>query len=216
MVRRVFEQASKCEHLDAVVVATDDERIFNHVQTFGRVVMTSSFHNTGTDRCAEVVQMAEYADFQRVVNIQGDEPFIQPQQIGQVVSVLQKNENAKIATLVKRISEPAELDNPNVVKVVFEKNGRAIYFSRSPIPYVRDLPKDAWLTEHFFYKHIGLYGYRREVLLQVADLPKGTLEHAESLEQLRWLEAGISIGVGVTEFETQGVDTPEDLSRLKF
>lgn len=215
MVQRVYEQAQKCPALDAVVVATDDDRIAAHVQSFGRVAMTSEFHTTGTDRCAEVVQMPEFADFQKIVNIQGDEPFIHPEQIAQAVSIFEKNESAKIGTLVKRIKRAEDLTNPNVVKVVFGVDKKAIYFSRSPIPYFREKKQQEWLSSHAYFKHIGLYAFRREVLLEIPHLPKGKLESAESLEQLRWLEAGISIGLGITEHETQGIDSPEDLERLE-
>ena len=211
MVRRVFEQAQKCADLDAVVVATDDERIFSHVNTFGRAVMTSEFHTTGTDRCAELARLSEFTDYQVVVNIQGDEPFIRPEQIGQVVSVFGKNEKAKIATLAKRIEKVEDMKNPNVVKVVFGQNGEALYFSRSPIPHVRGFSQPEWFSKYSFFKHIGIYAFRREVLLQIPNLPKGQLEIAESLEQLRWMEAGIPIAVGITEFETKGIDSPEDL-----
>ena len=215
MVRRVYEQAVACPALDAVVVATDDERIFSHVKTFGRVVMTADFHTTGTDRCAEVAALPEFAGFQWIVNIQGDEPFIEPGQIAQVVALLQKKENAQIATLAKRIERLEELKNPNVVKAVFGQNGAALYFSRSPIPHLRGLRENAWVEQVDFYKHIGLYGFQRATLLQIAHLPKGKLETAESLEQLRWLEAGIPIQVGITEFESRGIDTPEDLLKTE-
>ncbi len=213
MIQRVYEQATKCQLLDSVVVATDDERIFQHVRTFGRVVMTSEFHTTGTDRCAEVVGMPQFIDYQLIVNIQGDEPFIQPEQIELAVSVLLNKNDAKISTLAKRIQDEVELFSPNVVKVVFGENGQVMYFSRSAIPHVRHLPEAKWLDANFFYKHIGLYVFHREVLLQISRLPPGKLEKIESLEQLRWLGHGMPIGIAVTEMETMGIDTPEDLAK---
>lgn len=213
MVQRVYEQAAKCTMLDAVVVATDDERIFQHVKAFGDVAMTATTNATGTDRCAEVAALPAFSGHELVVNIQGDEPFIRPEQIALAVSVLQKNEQAQVGTLVKRIDKAEDLFNPNVVKAVFGENGLALYFSRSPIPHLRHLPQAEWLSEHIFYKHIGLYVFRRETLMRLTRLPQGNLERAESLEQLRWLEHGVPIGVAITEFETVGIDTPEDLCR---
>ena len=214
MIRRVYEQASK-SGLDEVVVATDDERIFRHVSDFGgNAVMTSPEHPSGTDRCAEVAALPEYADFEIVVNIQGDEPFIQPSQIDLAVDVLIKNKNCPIATLAKQIEQPEALFNPNVVKVVFDKKIQALYFSRSPVPFLRNVPQAEWLAQGRFFKHIGLYAFRRETLLAVAALPPGQLERAESLEQLRWLENGYAIAIALTEFETIGIDVPEDLLRV--
>jgi len=211
MVRRVYEQASQSA-LDEVVVATDDQRIFTHVQDFGgNVVMTSPAHRSGTDRCAEVAALPQYVDFEIIVNIQGDEPFIQPAQIDLAVGVLSKNKNCPIATLAKQIEMPGALFDPNAVKVVFGQNMQALYFSRSPVPFLRNFPQQDWLAKGAFYKHIGLYAFRREVLPALAALPPGRLELAESLEQLRWLENGFAIQIALTEFETTGIDVPEDL-----
>ncbi len=213
MVRRVYEQASQSS-LGAVVVATDDQRIFNHVAAFGgKVVMTSDQHPSGTDRCAEVAAMPQYAEFQWIVNVQGDEPYIQPGQIDLVLDFLTKNENCPIATLAKKIDPGSKLDltDPNMVKVVFDIHQRALYFSRWPLPFHRNLPKEKWLAEGAFYKHIGLYAFCREVLLEVAALSPSRLELAESLEQLRWLENGYQIGVALTEFESISIDSPKDL-----
>lgn len=214
MIRRVYEQASK-SRLDEVVVATDDERIFTHVKDFGgNAVMTSPDHTSGTDRCAEVANLPQYADFEIIVNIQGDEPFIQPAQIDLAAEVLMKNKNCPLATLAKQIEQAEALFNPNVVKVVFGENMQALYFSRSPLPYLRNVPEAEWLAQGRFFKHIGLYAFHREALLAVAALPPGQLEQAESLEQLRWLENGYAIGIALTEFETTGIDVPEDLLRV--
>ena len=211
MIRRVFEQASKSS-LNRVVVATDDHRIFDHVKDFGgEVVRTSSTHLSGTDRCAEVTALPGFADFETIVNIQGDELFIQPGQIDLAVDFLTKNKNCSIATLAKQIEKPGELFNTNVVKVVFDKNRQALYFSRETVPHLRNVPRDAWLTAGEFYKHIGLYAFRREALLEVAVLTPGRLEQNESLEQLRWLENGYKIGIALTDVESFGIDTPEDL-----
>ncbi len=214
MIRRVYEQASK-SGLAEVVVATDDERIFTHVKDFGgHAVMTSQDHTSGTDRCAEVAALPQYADFEIIVNIQGDEPFIQPSQIDLAVDVLMKNKNYPIATLAKQIEQSEAIFNPTVVKVVFGENGQALYFSRSPVPFLRNVPEAEWLVQGRFFKHIGLYAFRREALLAVAVLPPGQLERAESLEQLRWLENGYAIGIALTAFETIGIDVPEDILRV--
>lgn len=214
MIRRVYEQASE-SGLTRIVVATDDERIFTHVKDFGgNAVMTSPDHTSGTDRCAEVAALPEYVDVEIIVNIQGDEPYIQPLQIDLAVDVLMKNKNCPIATLAKQIEQAEALFNPNVVKVVFGQNMQALYFSRSPVPFLRNVPESEWLAQGRFFKHIGLYAFRREALLAVAALPPGQLEQAESLEQLRWLETGYAIGIALTEFETTGIDVPEDLLRV--
>ncbi len=213
MVQRVYEQASKSA-LGQVVVATDDQRIFDHVASFGgQVVMTSDQHPSGTDRCAEVVSLSQFADFQFIVNVQGDEPFIAPAQINLALEVLARDENCPIATLARKIQSESNADllDPNLVKVVFDKHQRALYFSRWPLPFHRNLPQEKWLAEGAFYKHIGLYAFRREVLLEVAALPPSRLELAESLEQLRWLESGYPIGVALTEFESISIDSPNDL-----
>jgi 3-deoxy-manno-octulosonate cytidylyltransferase (CMP-KDO synthetase) len=214
MVRRVFEQASLSKTLTDVVVATDDERIFNHVLGFGgRALMTSADHLTGTERCAEVIE--KYGEnWDLAINIQGDEPFISPSQIDLLASCFE-DESTEVATLAKRISDPAELESPHVVKVVFGISGMAIYFSRFPIPFLRNQTLDAnKVGAHAFYKHIGLYAYRAESLKKLAGLMPSGLELAESLEQLRWLENGIGIKVGVTDFDSIGIDTPEDLRKF--
>ena len=212
MIQRVYEQACKSELATQVIVATDDERIFNHVQSFdGKVVMTSSSHKTGTERCAEVAANSE-ADI--IINVQGDEPFIAPEQIDLLIDFLNKKPQFAIGTLAKRLNLYEELCNPNTVKVIFNQLDEAIYFSRHPIPFLRDDVPENWLTKHTYYKHIGMYGYRQDTLLHIAQLTPTPLEQAENLEQLRWMENGIRIGITTTNLDTISIDTPEDLSRI--
>ncbi|HQU60787.1 MAG: 3-deoxy-manno-octulosonate cytidylyltransferase [Phaeodactylibacter sp.] len=214
VVQRVYEQASRARRLDQVIVATDDERIFQHVESFGgQVMMTRPEHQSGTDRCAEVAWRIDEAD--AIINIQGDEPFIAPEQIDLVAEPLARRQGVQISTLARRISLEEELHNPNIVKVVFNRQQMALYFSRSTIPYLRGVPTEQWLSAGVFYKHIGLYGFRREVLMDVTRMEQSRYEQLESLEQLRWLEAGINIFVNITETETIGIDTPEDLERAR-
>ncbi len=200
--------------MDRVVVATDDARIYDHVTGLGgEVMMTSPDHPSGTDRCAEVAR--HFPDAQIVLNVQGDEPFILPEQIDLLANTLLQNQHAAIATLAKKIDRPEFLNNPNIVKVVFSSQIGAIYFSRHPIPFVRGVAPENWLEQQDFYKHIGLYGFRSDALAEIACLSPTPLEKAESLEQLRWLEFGFRIAVGVTEWETIGVDTPGDLEGME-
>lgn len=214
MIQRVYEQAKKCD-LDHVVVATDDERIASVVRSFGgEVVMTDVKHQSGTDRCAEV--SLNLPDYEIVINIQGDEPFIDPAQIALVKSCF-TDKTIKLATLIKEIHTDEELFNPNIPKVVINSNQQAIYFSRHPIPYIRNAATQGdWLTSHQFYKHIGIYGYTRDTLLEITKLSPSSLELAESLEQLRWLENGYQIQTKVTGLETIAIDTPEDLQKIRF
>jgi 3-deoxy-manno-octulosonate cytidylyltransferase (CMP-KDO synthetase) len=215
MIRRVYEQAVRA--IDTVYVATDDSRIFDAVQAFGgKVVMTSPDHKSGTDRCSEAVDIAEETEglqFDVVLNIQGDEPFIEPEQLHQVKSCFYE-ENTQIATLVKEIHSEDVLFDPNRPKVVLNARNEAIYFSRSVIPYIRSVEPTDWLNRHVYYMHIGLYGFRRNILPILTTLPQSLLEIAESLEQLRWIENGYRIKAQVTGFESYGIDTPEDLQRL--
>ena len=212
MLQCVYAQAMLASRIDEVIVATDDDRIFDHVKDFGgNVIMTDPNHQSGTDRCAEVARQIE--GYELIVNIQGDEPFIDPAQIDLVVEPLQKE--AQIATLAKKIETKDALFNPNVVKVVFDKKHRAMYFSRNPIPYVRGVLESEWLKTADHYKHIGLYGFSRRTLLEISNLRPGSYELWESLEQLRWLENGYDIHVGITDKETIGIDTPEDLAKLQ-
>lgn len=215
MIQRVYEQVSKV--IDCVYVATDDERIAEAVAKFGgKSVMTSDKHRSGTDRCFEAYQKSATGR-KIIINIQGDEPFIQPSQIETVCKCFE-DEGTQIATLVKpfQVADGKEaLFNPNSPKVVVTKNMEALYFSRSVIPYKRGENEEAWLANHTYYKHIGLYAYRAEVLSEITQLPQSSLELAESLEQLRWLENGYKIKVGITNEETIGIDTPEDLLRAE-
>ena len=212
MIQRVYEQVQKA--LSYVCVATDDERIKEAVEAFGgEVVMTSSTHESGTDRCAEAIvefekEMGINADV--VINIQGDEPFIDPIQIEQLAEIF-NDDKSEIATLIKKITEVKVLEDANKVKVVVGKDSQALYFSRSAIPHVRSAPRSDWLIRQDFYHHIGMYGYRRAVLLDICTLPKGDLEISESLEQLRWLENGYGIKTAITDIDSMGIDTPADL-----
>jgi 3-deoxy-manno-octulosonate cytidylyltransferase (CMP-KDO synthetase) len=215
IVQRVYEQVGKV--VERVVVATDDERIYDAVATFGgEVVMTSTEHRSGTDRCAEAYEKLGYeADI--VINVQGDEPFVATEQIQALIECFD-DKTIDIATLVKPFSAEGgieALENPNSPKVVLNKKGEAIYFSRSVVPYLRDVERSEWLKHHTFYKHIGIYAFRAKTLGEVTALAQTTLEKAESLEQLRWLENGYKIGVGITDIETIGIDTPEDLERAE-
>lgn len=214
MIQRVYEQVK--DTVDAVYVATDDQRIEQAVKNFGgNVVMTSDKHKSGTDRCYEAYQKVG-ENFDVVINIQGDEPFIQPKQIETIKNCFTDN-SVQIATLVKpfRPNDDFEkvLFNPNSPKVVINRNQEAMYFSRSVIPYIRGKHFSEWLPNHTYYKHIGMYAYRADVLAQITSLPQSPLELAESLEQLRWLENGYKIKVGITDIETIGIDTPEDLAK---
>lgn len=215
VIQRVYEQVAKV--MDDVVVATDDERIETAVKAFGgQVVMTSTAHRSGTDRCYEALTRMS-GQYDVVVNIQGDEPFIQPVQLESIMRCFD-DPSTEIATLVKPFVPGdgyAALENVNSPKVVVDRNFKALYFSRSIIPYMRNRDRDTWLSGHTYYKHIGLYAYRTAVLKEITALPQSSLELAESLEQLRWLENGYVIKVGISEVETIGIDTPEDLQRAE-
>jgi 3-deoxy-manno-octulosonate cytidylyltransferase (CMP-KDO synthetase) len=214
MIRRVYEQALKLTLFKEVVVATDDARIFKHVEDFGgKVVMTAESHVSGTDRCFEAAQKLKIAEKDVVINIQGDEPFISPEQI-ELVSACFDHETVKIATLIKRIELQSELENPSTPKVIVNKNWDAIYFSRSIIPHQRGKELTDWLQASVFYKHIGIYAYRMQTLGELTQLHQSKLEIAESLEQLRWIENGYSIRTALTNIESVAVDTPEDLKKL--
>jgi len=212
MIQRVYEQARKCDQLSEVVVATDDARIYDHVIGFGGMpVMTSSDHQSGTDRCAEVA--LKHPEYNVIINIQGDEPYIDPEQISKLISCF-NDEGTQIATLVKKMQGVEELLNFNSPKVIINKRSEAIYFSRTALPHVRGQEPKEWLSHFTYFKHIGIYGYRADVLQQITKLPVSSLEKAESLEQLRWIENGYKIKVAETELETYAIDTPEDLERL--
>lgn len=212
MIQRVYEQALKAESLNKVVVATDDERIAKAVHNFGgEFVMTGTTHQSGTDRCAEVSQ--HLPDFDIVINIQGDEPFINPKQIDLLVSCFEEPD-VQLATLIKEIHTQEELFNNNIPKVVTNSKQEAVYFSRQTIPYIRNAEKEQWLNTHQFYKHIGIYGYTTPVLHEITKLKPSILEMAESLEQLRWIENGYTIQTRTTNLETIAIDTPEDLNKI--
>jgi 3-deoxy-manno-octulosonate cytidylyltransferase (CMP-KDO synthetase) len=209
MIQRVYNQVKQAKYIEKVVVATDDERILEHVHSFGgEAMMTSENHQSGTDRCAEVARSLK-DDFDIVINIQGDEPFIQPEQVDSLAEFMVNND-FEIGTLAKLLTSTVDLFNPNTVKVIFAYR-KAIYFSRHPIPYIRDFENENWIYQYNFHKHIGMYAYRMKTLLKLTELMTSKLEFAESLEQLRWLENGYSIGVQTTKLETFGIDTPEDL-----
>lgn len=215
VIQRVYEQVSGI--LDEAYVATDDERIESAVKAFGgKVVMTSVHHKSGTDRCYEAYTKVGRG-YDVVVNIQGDEPFIQKSQL-EAVKACFEDPVTQIATLVKPFIPDdglEALENVNSPKVVVGKNMNALYFSRSIIPFQRNVEKAGWLKGHTYYKHIGLYAYRADVLKEITSLPQSSLELAESLEQLRWLENGYTIKVGISEVETIGIDTPQDLARAE-
>ena len=213
VIQRVYEQVSQV--VDETYVATDDQRIFDAVEAFGgKVVMTRSDHKSGTDRIEEAAEKIG-GDYDVVVNVQGDEPFIQASQIETVCKCFD-DPTTQIATLGKPFGNDMEaIGNPNSPKIVVDKNGFALYFSRSIIPFVRGKETAEWPSSYPFLKHLGLYAYRRDVLREVTQLPQGMLEKAESLEQLRWLENGYRIRVGLTDTETVGIDTPADLERAE-
>lgn len=214
MIQRVYEQTAQAQYIDEVVVATDDDRIFEHVKEFGgKVEMTGEHHRSGTERMVEIAE--KKPSFSHFVNIQGDEPFIDPAQIDLLCRLLLDDPQTEIATLIHKIEELSSLENPNMPKVVVDVEGNALYFSRSPIPYVReDSNKANWLKLQNFYRHIGIYAFKREVLLKVPQMEKSYLEEAESLEQLRWLANGFKIKTAITDKVNFAIDSPEDLVRL--
>lgn len=215
MIQRVYEQVSKV--LDDVYVATDDERIFNTVTAFGgNAIMTSPNHKSGTDRIEEAVNKTGKS-FDVIINIQGDEPFIHESQIETICRCFD-DPSTMIATLGRPFTEKdtfEDLENPNSPKLICDNNGFAIYFSRNIVPYIRNAEKREWLNRFDYLKHIGLYAYRSNVLAEITKLPQSSLEVAESLEQLRWLQNGYRIKVGITEIETIGIDTPGDLEKAE-
>jgi|LFRM01.1.fsa_nt_gb 3-deoxy-manno-octulosonate cytidylyltransferase (CMP-KDO synthetase) len=211
MIQRVYEQVKRS--IQDVYVATDDDRILEAVECFGgKAIMTSTSHRSGTDRCNEAYNKIGQT-FDVVLNIQGDEPFIFPEQID-LLKACFTDDTVEIATLVKPFDQKSELtalENPSTPKVVLSQKSEAIYFSRSIIPFLRDVDRKDWCTKHVFYKHIGIYGYRTDILNEITQLSPSILEQAESLEQLRWIENGYKIKVGITNHETIGIDTPHDL-----
>ena len=212
VIQRVYEQVKSV--LDEVYVATDDERILKAVKAFGGcAVMTRSDHKSGTDRIQEAVEKTA-TDADVIINVQGDEPFIQPSQIETLMHLF-IDADTQIGTLGKPFDSMEAIENPNSPKIVTDNRGFALYFSRSVIPYIRSIQREDWLGQYPFLKHLGIYAYRREVLAEVTRLPQSSLEKAESLEQLRWLQNGYRIRVGLTDVETVGIDTPDDLARAE-
>jgi 3-deoxy-manno-octulosonate cytidylyltransferase (CMP-KDO synthetase) len=210
MIQRVYTQALKARNLSRLAVATDDPRIQKTVENFGgEVILTQADHPSGTDRLAEVAEKLPVYD--AVLNIQGDMPFLEPGHIDTLCDLISGPQQPPLASLMVPIATAAALENPNIVKVVTNAEGYAIYFSRSPVPYVVNTPGDLWVNKFSFYKHVGLYAYRSAVLSEVAQLPPGDLEKAESLEQLRWIEAGYQLLMGRVSTDTPSIDTPGDL-----
>ncbi len=210
MIQHVYERVKESNLMNKIIIATDDERIMNVAASFGaEAILTSPLHNSGTERCAEVASVIGN-DFDGIINIQGDEPFIEAEHL-QSLCDLFLNDAVQIGSLIKRISSLDELKNQNVVKAVKTPEGKALYFSRAIVPYLRNIEEQDWLHHHSFYKHIGLYGYRKNTLLKIAQLSPTPLEQAESLEQLRWLENNFSIHLTETFIETLSIDTAEDL-----
>lgn len=216
MIQRVYEQALKA--MDDVWVATDDQRILEVVQGFGgNVVMTSNTHRSGTDRCAEaILKVSELTgkNYDVVVNIQGDEPFMQPDQIELIISEFKEDPSTEIATLIQPILRNEEIFKPDMVKVVLDHQKNAIYFSRSPIPHQFGVDQSKWIENFTFYGHIGLYAYRNDILQKLSRLTESQLEKSESLEQLRWLENGFHIKTQVTHYDSFGIDTLADLQQV--
>jgi 3-deoxy-manno-octulosonate cytidylyltransferase (CMP-KDO synthetase) len=217
MIQRVYDQASKAVAI--VYVATDDIRIFDAVNLFGgKAIMTSPDHMSGTDRCAEAVDKIFAATGYRtdiVINIQGDEPFIRPEQISLLMKCFD-DDSVELATLVRKVEPAEDIFNPNQPKVVIDSKGDAIYFSRTAIPYLRDVEKADWSKRFDFFKHIGLYAYRTATLKKITLLPRSPLEISESLEQNRWIENGYRIRTALTKWESIGIDTPDDLEKAKL
>jgi 3-deoxy-manno-octulosonate cytidylyltransferase (CMP-KDO synthetase) len=209
MIQRTYEQAIQADCLSSVIIATDDERIFDHAQSFGaEVVMTSESHQSGTDRCYEAYRNQKQK-YDYIINIQGDEPFIQPEQIQILAGML--DGETELATLMKEIEDEETLFSPNTPKVIFNNFNEAIYFSRQTVPYLRGIEKAKWLDTHTYFKHIGIYAYRADVLKKITKLPPALLEKIESLEQLRWLANGYKIKVAATPYDSFGIDIPADL-----
>ena len=213
MIQRVYQQAAKSKLLHKVVVATDDEKIFNHVKNFGgEVVMTASDHPSGTDRCWDALQQLE-EDYQYVINIQGDEPFIEPAQIDELATVL-KYGSIELATQMIAVDNYEILFDKGEVKIVLNKNNEALYFSRMVIPFIKGVDEKEWHQHHSYFRHVGMYAYRKDILEKITTFPVSSLEKAESLEQLRWIENGFTIKCVVTKYESHCIDTPEDVEKV--
>ena len=212
MIQRVYTQAKQATSLSEVIVATDDQRIYDHVKSFaGNVIMTDKIHQSGTDRCAEVA--ANLTGFDVAINIQGDEPFIDPQQIDLLVSCF-NDAQTEIATLIRRVETEDELFNENKPKVVLNRKGEAVYFSRQAVPFLRGTKPNEWLAHRPYYNHIGIYGYRIDILQQLTALPLSDLETMEALEQLRWIDNGYKIKTAISAHSNDAIDTPEDLDYI--
>jgi 3-deoxy-manno-octulosonate cytidylyltransferase (CMP-KDO synthetase) len=214
MIRRVYEQARKASSLNQVIVATDDQRIADECEKYKiHYMMTSSTHINGTERCGEVISKLNES-YDVIVNIQGDEPFIHPESIDELVSIFTKQPKAEIGTLMKKIESTDDLISPSIIKVVRSITGKALYFSRNSIPFQRDNPIESWLQNETYFKHIGMYAYRTDVLKKIIKLEESKLESIEKLEQLRWLENGYSIHLAETKYESKSVDTIEDYNYI--
>lgn len=212
MIQRVWEQASKAKHLSEVIVATDDDRIAQHVRGFGgKAVMTGEAHPSGTDRCFEALKKTG-SHFDYVLNIQGDEPFLDPQQIDELADVC--DGVTELATQMIPVTDSSVLHDTGEVKIVLNTRGEAMYFSRMVIPFVKGVPQEEWHLHHRYYRHVGMYAYRSDVLEKITALAPSALEKAESLEQLRWLENGFSIKLVETSFDSHCIDTPEDVDKV--
>ena len=212
MIQRVYEQAKKSSALDRVVVATDDDRIYSHVHSFGgEAVMTAEHHPSGTDRCWDALQTAG-GDYEYIINIQGDEPFIDPSQIDLLASVLK--DGTELATLIIPVTDHSVLFDMGEVKVVLNDNMEGLYFSRMVIPFIKGVAQEEWHNHHNYYRHVGMYAYRKDVLEKVTNLSVSSLEKAESLEQLRWLENGFKIKCAITQHDSHCIDLPEDVEKV--
>ncbi|MCK5838247.1 MAG: 3-deoxy-manno-octulosonate cytidylyltransferase [Bacteroidales bacterium] len=214
MIQRVYEQAWKSKRLTEILLATDDERIAMHVEGFGgKAMITSPDHKNGTERCAEVINHMDNFNYDVVVNIQGDEPFLNPDKIDELIACFQDPE-VQIATLATKIENRPELDDSSSVKVIIDNQENAIYFSRSTIPFIRDVKTANWVESYPFYKHIGIYAFRAETLIKIAKLVPAPLELAESLEQLRWMVNGFKIHVKLVTTKSVSIDKPDDLLKI--
>ncbi|MGC8865423.1 MAG: 3-deoxy-manno-octulosonate cytidylyltransferase [Bacteroidales bacterium] len=215
MIMHVWDRVRQAQGIEKVVVATDDERIFRHVtENGGEVVMTSPSHESGTSRCAEAARLISgQGNFDAIINVQGDEPFIDPKQVEEVARLLGHQE-VLIASLMKKIDTESELLSPHAVKVVTDARGWALYFTRQPVPAVRGMETNQWLSRMDYYKHMGIYGYKSFILQNLARLPIAPASQSESLEQLTWLHQGYKIRMGLTSYESVAIDTPEDLLKV--
>ncbi|SRR5579871_490115 len=213
MIQRVYEQSAKSRSLNRIIVATEDKQIADHVIGFGgEAVMTGEHHASGTDRCFEALGKLKES-YQYIINIQGDEPFIEPEQIDELAEAL-KNGDIEIATQMIAVKNESELFDAGEAKIILNKNNEAIYFSRAAIPYLRNVDQKEWHTHHLYYRQVGMYAYRNDILKKITQLPVSSLEKAESLEQLRWLQNGFKIKCVLTEYESHCVDVPEDVERI--